>query len=456
MNQTILKENYNIKKRQSNDHDIEFVLNIMNKSCNYGWHGAEYSFIKYLEKINNFDCWEDSTVGTSEGNVINSEIRSSKKLPFKTSITRSYHKDIFKINDIIKDNIFNKNPSFLEDTLYYDNNFDLLKYEEGDFFAKHTDGNSELNHFGTLLILPPKAYSNYEGGELILYDGEEEIEIISDQNYWKIIGFNTEIPHELKPVTSGTRYAYKSKIIIPDDTTNIVSIYNKNNIEYTGEEKKEESDSDNEYYYSDDDDDINEEIKEPTEGNYILDNADYTNDSCITQIHYTIKDLKKNIRKLEKKIENYQEKIRLFEDPNYHQFKKEIVGYMQKTKKGKFIVICEHFCSYPEPKKLYGNDRKLFDILIQNYDTDIMLLKATVKYEDDGDFSYITINDKIEKLMGGYEWSKYIKEFNINSNLNEKDSIGGVYCGEKEEYNDENYYTQYTNKVVFMLVTFRV
>ena len=47
---------------------------------------------------------------------------------------------------------------------------------------------------------------------------------------------------------------------------------------------------------------------------------------------------------------------------------------MQETKKGKFIVMCEHFCSYPEPKKLYGNDRKLFDILIQNYDTDIMLL----------------------------------------------------------------------------------
>ena len=29
---------------------------------------------------------EDSTVGTSEGNVINTEIRSSKKLPFKISI----------------------------------------------------------------------------------------------------------------------------------------------------------------------------------------------------------------------------------------------------------------------------------------------------------------------------------------------------------------------------------
>ena len=142
---------------------------------------------------------------------------------------------------------------------------------------------------------------------MILYDGEEEIEIISDQKYWKIIGFDTKIPHELKPVTSGIRYAYKSKIITPDDTTKIVSIYNKNNIEYTGEEEKEESDD--EYYdYDSDEDSEEEEIKEPTEGNYILDNANYTNDSCITQIHNTIKDLKKNIRKLEKKIENYQKK----------------------------------------------------------------------------------------------------------------------------------------------------
>ena len=233
-------QNYNIKKTRSNGHDIQFVSNRNNnlRGPNYGWDCAEHWFTKYLEKLNNLE-WEDSTVGTSEGNIINSEIRSSKKLPFKSSITRSYHKDVFKINDIIKDKIFDKNPSFLENTLSYDNNFDLLKYEEGDFFAKHTDGDSELNHFGTLLILPPKAYSTYEGGELILY-GEEEIEIISDQDWWKIIGFDTEIPHELKPVTSGIRYAYKSKIIIPDDTTEIVSIYNKNNIEYTEEEKEEE------------------------------------------------------------------------------------------------------------------------------------------------------------------------------------------------------------------------
>jgi len=428
-------QNYNIKKKYSNSHDIQFTSNCEGlRGCNYGWNFAEHSFIKYLENLNNLE-WVDSTVGTSEGNVINSEIRSSKKLPFKTSITKSHYKDTFKINDIIKDKLFNKNPSFLEDTLYYDNNFDLLKYEEGDFFAKHTDGDSELNHFGTLLILPPKEYSTYEGGELILYDGEEEIKIISDQNYWIIIGFNTEIPHELKPITSGTRYAYKSKIILPSDTNKIITIYNKNNIEYTAEE-----------------------IKVPNDDNYILTNINLinTNQPCINQIHNSIKRLNMKINELEKKKEDYKNKIKSFEDPEYHQFEDEIVGYMQEKNKGKFIIICEHYYNFPEPKKLHGNDRKIFDKLIQNYDVDVIILKASVSYTEAYSIDYINIDNKIEKLLGNFHWKDNIKQFNINSNLKEKYSIGGKYCGGEEEYNDEYYFTRYTNKVTLMLVSFRI
>ena len=36
----------------------------------------------------------------------------------------------------------------------------------------------------------------------------------------------------------------------------------------------------------------------------------------------------------------------------------------------------------------------------------------------------------------------------------EKYEIGGETCGSHEEYNDENYFQVYTNKVVLMLVGF--
>jgi len=439
-------QKYSKKKERSNGHDIEFVAKYNGKSYNYGWHGAEHWFTKYLEKLNNLE-WENSTVGTSEGNVINTEIRSSKKLPFKISIASSYHKDIYNINNIIKSKLFNKNPSFLKDILYFDNNLDLLKYEEGDFFAKHTDGDSEFNHFGTLLILPPKAYSEYEGGELVLYDGEEEIEIISEQDHWKIIGFDTEIPHELKPITSGTRYAFKTKIIIPDDTTEI-SIYNKNSIEYTDDNVTKDDD-----YYSDDSSDDEEKKEEKKEdGNYILTNTNYegTNKECIRQIN-------KSINFWEKKIEEYKERLELFKDNNYHQFEDKITSYMQTQNYGKFIIICEHYNSYTEPNNLYGNDRKIFDKLVQNYNTDIIILKAKVDYGKSNYIRDININDKYNKMFGGYSWDKDIEKFNINYDLyKERYKIGGYSNGEHEEYNDENYFTVYTNKVILMLVTFRI
>ena len=56
------------------------IDNYLEKSYKYGGNYGEPNFINYLITINNANMWEDSTVGTSEGNIINSEIRSSKKL----------------------------------------------------------------------------------------------------------------------------------------------------------------------------------------------------------------------------------------------------------------------------------------------------------------------------------------------------------------------------------------
>ena len=130
---------------------------------------------------------------------------------------------------------------------------------------------------------------------------------------------------------------------------------------------------------------------------------------------------------------------------------------MQKNNEGKFVIICENYNGIISPKKLRFNDRKIFDKLIQNYKTDIIILWAKVEYDKRNNIDSINISEKYEKILGGYDWHSNIKTFNLNYDYyKEDDEIGGQFYEENERYNDENYYTMYTNKVNLMLVSFRM
>ena len=97
-------------------------------------------------------------------------------------------------------------------------NFHLLQYECGDFFKKHTDriqnnDDSEFIHTHTLLLFPQNT-QKLKGGDLILYDENDNSEIISPSTFtdWTFVLFRRDIIHQVTQIISGTRYVFKAAI----------------------------------------------------------------------------------------------------------------------------------------------------------------------------------------------------------------------------------------------------
>jgi predicted 2-oxoglutarate/Fe(II)-dependent dioxygenase YbiX len=94
------------------------------------------------------------------------------------------------------------NEKFLHAAIQEDSGYQLLKYEVGQFYTTHTDSFKQA----------PRAIScsfalneDYEGGIFSLLDGL--VEIKAEKGSALMFPSNFMYPHEIKPVTSGTRYA---------------------------------------------------------------------------------------------------------------------------------------------------------------------------------------------------------------------------------------------------------
>jgi predicted 2-oxoglutarate/Fe(II)-dependent dioxygenase YbiX len=83
------------------------------------------------------------------------------------------------------------------------NQFDYLVYNVGDFFLKHTDDTRHsFNRVWSTITLLDRS-NDLEGGELVIYNGEEK-EIVNLKVGETII-FKSYIEHEVLPVIKGTR-----------------------------------------------------------------------------------------------------------------------------------------------------------------------------------------------------------------------------------------------------------
>lgn len=78
--------------------------------------------------------------------------------------------------------------------------FWLLKYCEGDFLSMHSDFQAESGS----ITMTYNINDNYEGGELVFWD---EYAIPNEKNTIHAFPSCFLYPHEIKPVTKGTRYA---------------------------------------------------------------------------------------------------------------------------------------------------------------------------------------------------------------------------------------------------------
>lgn len=157
-----------------------------------------------INEYKNDDTWRLAGVGYEQINLnarnVNTIPISHENIILKNPEIRKLLDDrIFKIaNNIIR----KYNDKFPLTQIEEDSGYDLLKYEVGQFYRQHTD--SFKKH--------PRSVScsfalndNYEGGEFAFFDRE----LIYNLKKGSVIMFpsNFMYPHEIMPVTRGTRYS---------------------------------------------------------------------------------------------------------------------------------------------------------------------------------------------------------------------------------------------------------
>jgi predicted 2-oxoglutarate/Fe(II)-dependent dioxygenase YbiX len=129
------------------------------------------------------------TIGISFDSIIQKNLQTRKNLDSYLFVSAS---------NVIKQ----YREKFSDCTIEQDSGYDLLKYETGQFYRTHTD--SFKQH--------PRAVScsfilndDYEGGEFAFF--ERELEYKLKKGSCIMFPSNFMYPHEVMPVTSGTRYS---------------------------------------------------------------------------------------------------------------------------------------------------------------------------------------------------------------------------------------------------------
>lgn len=83
-----------------------------------------------------------------------------------------------------------------------DTGYDLLRYETGQFYTQHTDSFSKILRTLSCSIA---LNDDYEGGEFAFFDREVKYRVPKGGAI--LFPSNFTYPHEIMPVTSGTRYS---------------------------------------------------------------------------------------------------------------------------------------------------------------------------------------------------------------------------------------------------------
>jgi SM-20-related protein len=88
----------------------------------------------------------------------------------------------------------------------------FLRYEKGDFFVRHQDGNSHQNDFDHLRIrrisIVVFLNDSFTGGSLNFYDQTTTFALMGETGL--LVAFKSDIFHEVLPVTSGERFTFVS------------------------------------------------------------------------------------------------------------------------------------------------------------------------------------------------------------------------------------------------------
>lgn len=130
-----------------------------------------------------------STIGISFSSII------QKNLVLRTSIDNEIHTATQKI-------IAKYRGKFSNLTINSDTGYELLRYETGQFYTQHTDSFPTIPRILSCSIV---LNDDYEGGEFAFFDQEVKYKVPKGSAI--LFPSNFMYPHEIMPVTSGTRYS---------------------------------------------------------------------------------------------------------------------------------------------------------------------------------------------------------------------------------------------------------
>lgn len=160
--------------------------------------------IKILEAIKEKESdWSDG-LNTFNGDSDTKKNKELGNIFFKQKISDLIY-ECLENNEDFNDFCF---PKKIEDIM-------ISMTQTGGYYNTHTDVGFN-GHFSTTIFLSDP--NSYEGGELCLYVGNEEIKIKLEPGH--AVVYPTGIPHRVNEVTSGTRYAaiFWTKSIFKDPT----------------------------------------------------------------------------------------------------------------------------------------------------------------------------------------------------------------------------------------------
>jgi Rps23 Pro-64 3,4-dihydroxylase Tpa1-like proline 4-hydroxylase len=151
--------------------------------CNF-WNATSVGTGNVEPQIRNCDV-----INISEGRILQENFEIRKKID----------EDFY----VCASNAINEYRKLFPDVASeIDTGYDLLRYKEGQFYVQHTDSFKGQQRSVSCSFL---LNENYDGGEFAFFDRE----IIIKGGKGSIIMFpsNFMFPHEIMPVTSGTRYS---------------------------------------------------------------------------------------------------------------------------------------------------------------------------------------------------------------------------------------------------------
>jgi predicted 2-oxoglutarate/Fe(II)-dependent dioxygenase YbiX len=157
-----------------------------------------------LEEFSNEEEWQKTVVGNGR---IDDKIRTAETIVISyphvieknPKVRQKLDKYVYTSAGLA---IKKYNEKFNEARIEEDSGYELLRYKEGQFYTQHTDSFKAV----------PRAVScsfglndSYEGGEFAFFN--REIKIKAPKGAAVMFPSNFMYPHEILPVTKGTRYS---------------------------------------------------------------------------------------------------------------------------------------------------------------------------------------------------------------------------------------------------------